>query len=187
VARTRRFFRHKRTVEGVATRFVNETRLFFADKSDTRWLTFVEQRLCLRFATPEVPQRHSDGDGVWRSIASGWRWRDIDGEPLTKDRISGALTQLASYRGTLFRVERTAYAAGRINGQKPPEEEEAITAPAKLRFAVVGLMRLLGPKDFVLLLELIFAASGWRRLSAVGNVQKSIDIELSITRERALV
>jgi hypothetical protein len=36
---------------------------------------------------------------------------------------------------------------------------------------------------------LVFAASGWRRLSAVGNVQKTIDIDIELpsTRERAFV
>jgi hypothetical protein len=175
--------------KGVATRFTNESRLFFEDSGSTLWITFFEQRLFWGFASPEPPQHHSDGNGVWRTIVDGWRWEDINGEPLTKDRLSGALTQLASYRGTSCRVEKAAYIIGRINGQKTPEVENAIAAIAQMKSAVVGLMRLLGPKDFELLVELVFAASGWRRLSAVGNVQKTIDIDIELpsTRERAFV
>ena len=35
-----------------------------------------------------------------RAVNSGWRWADVHGEELTKERLSGALTKLAAYRGT---------------------------------------------------------------------------------------
>jgi hypothetical protein len=50
-------------------------------------------------------------------------------------------------------------------------------------------MRQLGPNDFELLVDLVFTASGWRRLGVVGKTQKTLDldIELPSTNERAFV
>jgi hypothetical protein len=50
-------------------------------------------------------------------------------------------------------------------------------------------MRLLTWQDFELLVDLVFANSGWRRLGQVGRVQKAVDIELSLptTGEKAFV
>src|ERR1700691_4170920 len=78
---------------GTATRFPNETRLFFEDRGSTLWLTFVGERLCWGLLTKDPAMRHEDGDGVFRSVAGGWRWRDLSGEILTKDRLSAGLTE----------------------------------------------------------------------------------------------
>lgn len=51
------------------------------------------------------------------------------------------------------------------------------------------MMRRLTPGDFELLVDLIFAASGWRRLGGVGGTAKLVDMELLLptTGERAFV
>jgi hypothetical protein len=58
-----------------------------------------------------------------------------------------------------------------------------------MKKSVAELMTLLIPKDFELLVELIFSTSGWRRLGAVGNTQKTLDLDMSLpsTGERAFV
>ncbi len=50
-------------------------------------------------------------------------------------------------------------------------------------------MTLLTWRDFELLVELVFSQSGWRRVSASGGTQKTIDIELVLptTGETAFV
>lgn len=55
--------------------------------------------------------------------------------------------------------------------------------------AIKDLMRLLQWRDFELLVELVFAQSGWRRVSASGGTQETIDIELVLptTGEAAFV
>ncbi len=54
---------------------------------------------------------------------------------------------------------------------------------------IVPLMRLLTWQDFELLVDLVFANSGWRRVGQVGKTQKTVDIELVLptTGERAFV
>jgi hypothetical protein len=175
--------------QGEATRFTHETRAFFEDDGTTLWITFVGERLCWGSLTSSPPERHLDGQGVWRTLAGGWRWTALQGEPLTKDRLSGALTQLAAYRGTSCNVKAADYLIRRINGEKTPDVERAVAALAAMKASVLDLMRLLGPRDFELLVDLVFSTSGWRRLGVVGKTQKTLDLDLLLpsTGERAFV
>ena len=181
-----------------ATRFTNETRLFFEDDGTTLWITFVGERLCWGFLDPAVPaERHADGDGVFRPVVDRWCSRDAMGAELTKDRLSGALTQLAAYRGTSCTVRarsRTGidvadYVIRRIKGETRPSVERALAATREMRKAAIGLMKDLGPKDFEILIDLIFSSSGWRRLGPVGRTQATLDLNLVLptTGERAFV
>ena len=175
--------------KGTATRFTKELRLFFEDDGTTLWITFMNERLYWGFvdSAPAVP--HADGDGVWRTIRNGWRGTDAQGNPLTKDRLSGALTKLAAYRGTSCDVDVAQYVVRRINGQKSPEVERALAASKEMQSSVLALMRLLTPQDFELLVDLVFTTSGWRRVGAVGKTQDTLDIDLLLpsTGERAFV
>lgn len=175
--------------KGTATRFTNETRIFFEDDGATLWITFMGERLCWGTLEPSPAERHADGHGVWRTVVGGWRWSDLKGEQLTKDRLSGALTKLAAYRGTSCDVDVVDYVIRRINGQKTPEVEHAVAALEKMRASVLELMKLLGPQDFETLVDLVFSTSGWRRQGIVGKTQKTLDLDLILpsTGERAFV
>src|SRR5262249_51996298 len=151
------------TDKGTATRFTNETRLFFEDDGSILWVTFVGERLGWGFLEPGPAEPHGDGDEVFRKVKGGWRWADLTGEPLTKDRLSGALTKLAAYRGTSCEVDVAEYVVRRVNGRKTPEVERAVVALEEMRGSVLGMVRLLGPKDFETLVDLVFSLSGWRR------------------------
>src|SRR5713226_1429672 len=70
--------------------------------------------------TASPPEPHDDGDGVWRTVAGGWRDSDRNGERLTKDRLSRALTKLAAYRGTSCNVD-----VGRLRNRSNQRREEA--------------------------------------------------------------
>jgi hypothetical protein len=177
--------------KGNATRFTNETRAFFEADESTLWLTFVGERMYWGFLDESPAEPHADMKGTWRPVRGGWNSTDIAGSPLTRDRLSGSVTKLTAYRGTSCRVEPSVadYVVRRINGQRTPEVERALAAAEGLREAVVALMRLLGPRDFELLVDLVFSASGWRRLGIVGKTQKTLDLDLLLpsTGERAFV
>jgi hypothetical protein len=185
---TRSFIASGRT-KGTATRFTNETRLFFEDDGRTLWITFVGEQLYWGLLAPGAPEKHKDGHGVWRAVADGWRCTDVTGEPLTKDRLSGALTKLAAYRGTSCDVDVADYVSRRVNGQKTPEVERAVAAMEVITRSARELMSLLGPRDFETLVDLVFSTSGWRRLGIVGKTQKTLDLDLVLpsTGERAFV
>jgi len=175
--------------KGTATRFTNETRLFFEDEGSILWITFIHEQLQWGFLKPKAAVRHESGDGVFREVEGGWLSTDINGEPLTKERLSGAVTKLAAYRGTSCDVDVADYVIRRINGQKTPEVERAVAALEELKASVLGMMKLLGPKDFEMLVDLVFSISGWRRLGDVGKAQKLLDLDLVLpsTGERAFV
>lgn len=175
--------------KGTATRNTNETQQFFEDHGSTLWITFVGERLYWGFVTDSPPERHSDGDGVWRTVADGWRCTDIKGEELTKERLSGALTKLAGYRGTSCRVDVADYVSRRINGRKMPEVELAVRRYEDLKRSTQELLKLLGPYDFETLVDLVFSTSGWRRQGPVGRTQKTLDLDIVLpsTDERAFV
>ena len=174
---------------GTAANFTKQVRLFFEDDGTTLWLTFVGEHLCWGFLAPGAPAPHADGHGVLRAVAGGWKRTDAAGEPLTKDRLAGSLIKLSAYQGTSCDVDVADYATRRINGQKLPQVERAVAALAELHYAVLGMIRLLGPKDFEVLVELIFSTSGWRRQGVVGKTQATLDLDLVLpsTGEPAFV
>jgi hypothetical protein len=174
---------------GIANRFANELQLFFEDDGSTLWVTFVGERLYWGFVDQSRPAKSPDGDGVFRCIRDEWRWKDIHDEPLTKDRLSGALTKITGFRGTSCDVDVSDYVIRRINGDKTPEVERALVASAAMKAASLGLMKLLGPRDFELLVDLVFTTSGWRRVGVLGKTQKTLDLDLVLpsTGERAFV
>lgn len=175
--------------EGTATRFTNETRLFFADTGTTLWITFIGERMWWGFIDGSPAKKHSDGDGVYRIISGGWRCEDLRGQVLSKDRLSGGLTQLAAYRGTSCGTDYADYAIRRINGEQTPQLANALDAFVKIKRSAVDLMKLLGWQDFEMLVDLVFTTAGWRRQGVVGKTQKSIDLDLfmPVTGERVFV
>ena len=164
---------HSFTAEGcnnrTAKRFANELRLFFEDNGSTLWITFVGETLYWGVTATDSPEPHADGESVWRPIRDGWQSTDLHGERLTKDRLSGALTKLAAYRGTSCTVDVRDYVIRRINGQKMPEVERALAAVQEMKTCLLGLMRLLTFRDFETLVDLVFSTSGWRRVGVVGG------------------
>ncbi len=176
-------------VKATATHFTNELRLFFEDDGSMLWITFVGERLCWGMVDHAKPAPHADANGVWRSIRDGWQWTDLHGEQLTKDRLSGALTMLTAYQGASCNVGVSDYVIRRINGEKTPEVERALAASKEMKASAIPLMKLLGDRDFELLVDLVFTTSGWRRLGVVGKTEKTRDLDLILpsTGERASV
>jgi len=175
--------------KGTAKHFANQLRLFFEDEGSMLWITFVGERLCWGMVEHAKPAIHADANGVWRPIRGGWQWTDLHGEQLTKDRLSGALTKLTAYQGASCNVDVSDYVIRRINGEKTPEVERALAASEEMKASALGLMKLLGPRDFELLVDLVFTTSGWQRLGVVGKTEQILDLDLILpsTGERAFV
>jgi hypothetical protein len=176
---------------GTATRFTNETREFFTDDGSTLWITFVEQWLYWAFLNPSAPVPHEDGHGTYRAVVGRWARMDLQGRDLTVQRLAGSLTKSASYRGTSFQLssDPANYVIGRINGEVSPVVGRAYAAISEIRTSALELVRLLQPRDFELLVDLIFTSSGWRRITELGRTQKTLDlaVELPSTGEQAWI
>lgn len=176
-----------RSSSGVATRDVNQIRAFYEADAQTVFITFANG--LLHWTRPAGPVELLEDRSHRRSTVDGWHNTSILGTRLSADRLSGKLLKVQMFRGTICDVQAADYLLRKINDLLSPEVTVAEEAESALINALVGLMRLLTWQDFELLVDLVFSSSGWRRVSAVGGVQKTVDFELvlPVTADRAFV
>ena len=150
---------------------------------------FVGERFYWGFLEDDVPEPLSADQSTVRRIEGGWKCVDRNGKDLLKSNLPGSITNLAAYRGTSCSVKAADHVVRRINAELSEEVRLAEARRADLIDALVPLIRRLGPKDFEVLVELIFGASGWRRVDATGGTRKLLDLDLELpsTGERAFV
>jgi hypothetical protein len=178
---------------GTATRYSNEVREFYTAGADVLWITFADGRMWWCFADAEIVQ-NTTGDpeatgSRYRKAINGWNDKDLFGRKLLINELRGSLTTTAGFRGTICRVGEFDYLLRRLNGDETTTTKTARDARSALINAMIHLSRGLHWKDFELLVELVMTQGGWRRVSATGGTQKTIDLELELpfTGARALV
>jgi len=172
---------------GKATEYTNQVRMFYTDDEQTLWITFHLGKLYWCFASKDV-QELPDGTRIRRTLAP-WSCQDVDGKVLLFDNLSGALTKVQGFRGTICEVAQAAYLIKRLNGECTQEVGHAKACLKTLEGALQPLIQNLGWKDFELLCDLIFTQAGWQRVSVVGKTQKTVDLELlsPVSARRAAV
>jgi hypothetical protein len=173
---------------GEATKIVNQIKDFYTLGADALWITFYKRKLYWCMADPEVVELTPGGSRIRRAL-NGWRYTDLAGHTLFTDGLSGRLTQVQGFRGTICRVHERDYLLSRLNGDVLPDVQTASEDLAALKRSVMPLIQRLNWKDFELLVDLIFSRAGWQRLSPLGKTEKSIDLELMlpVTGDRAFV
>jgi hypothetical protein len=173
--------------KGKATEFTNQVRTFYTADEQTLWITFWKRKLYWCFASQDVEEL-ADGTRMRRTIGK-WSCKDASGHELLVDNLSGALTKVQGFRGTICGVVQGPYLLKRLNGESLQEVEDTVTALGTLEDMVEKLVCCLGWKDFELLADLIFARAGWQRTGALGRTQKTVDLELlaPVTGKRAIV
>lgn len=183
----REFWQVKREDPGAAARDMNQIRFFYETPETDLFITFSNG--LMHWCRPKGPVEVLPDGNRRRATVDGWRSESVSGTRLSSERISGNLTKVQMFRGTICQVKPFAYLLRKLNDELSPEVKAAEEAEAALMAAVIGLMRLLTWQDFELLVDLIFAGSGWRRIGEVGRTQKTVDLELILptTGERALV
>jgi hypothetical protein len=154
---------------------------FYKSGADCLWVTFARDHLWWTFAAPEVKwlgsKNSARGDRVRKSIG-GWKNKDLNGKLLTIQSLSTKLTRVRNYRRTICAIEASEYLLGRINGIEDPIVVAATKAREALIDAILIALRSLTWADFETLVDIVFARSGWHRISPVGGKQKSVDLEL---------
>lgn len=169
---------------------LGELRTFYEQGPDCLWITFAGGRLWWTFAEAEV-QEAENGERTRRALG-GWSSQDVRGAPLMLTGLSSRLTKTAGYPRTICGLEPDveAYLLRRLNCDEDPLLGRAEAAKTELLEIAENLISGLDWRDFEVLVDLIFADSGWRRIGAVGgNTQADSDLILqqAATRERALV
>lgn len=160
-----------------ATKIVNQTKDFYTLGSKTMWITFYDRKLYWCFAQPKVIELEPGGSRV-RKVTNRWNCEDNFGNVLFLDSLSGKLTRVVGFRGTICKVHEWSYLLSRIKGESQEDTKKAETAFESLTNALVPLIQKLNWKDFELLVDFIFSRGGWQRRSRLGGTEKSIDLEL---------
>lgn len=166
---------------GKARDAVREIRDFYTLGSDCLWITFADGHLCWAFADPEVTWLgiEEDGQGArMRRTIDGWHKDSIIGNPLRIDGLSTFLTQVAAYRQTICSIKASDYLLRRINGIEEPVVARAAEVRAAMIAVAAEMIAGLHWADFETLVDLIFARTGWQRISRVGGSQADTDLVL---------
>ncbi len=144
-----------KTVQTATTSHKNQIRKFYEEPSSTMWITFYNSKLWYCYADSKITY-NSDG-----TKESNWSDRDSQGNVLFIQFLSGRLTKVQGFRGTICDVKEKDYL----------------------------LHKKLNHKDFEVFIDLIFRSAGWSRIGHIGSTIKTIDIELlaPVTNERAVI
>jgi len=173
--------------EGKATEATNQVKAFYTSDEKTLWITFYQRKLWWCFTSHQVLEL-PDESRIRKTLAP-WSCKDLRSHDLHFDGLSGALTKVQGFRGTICKVREAKYLLDRLNGNRPTEVCEAEKCLITLEASIEKLISRLGWKDFELLCDLIFTQAGWQRISPLGKTEKTIDMELQspVSHKRAVV
>jgi hypothetical protein len=144
---------------GKATEYTNQVRAFYELDKTTVWITFYQRKLFWCRVSSEVIEWPDDKTRIRRTIGK-WSSQDITGRELHIDNLSGTLTKVQGFRGTICRVDAADYLLKKINGEVSPEIIEAEKSLHQLERSLEILIQKLGGKDFELLTDLVFTQAG---------------------------
>lgn len=172
---------------GAASRDLNQIRDFYELSEADIWVTFYRRKMYWCHAHKEVYELE-DGSRI-RKVIGSWSCLDKNGSPLSIENIDGRITKVQGYRGTICGVELPEYLLRKINGEVQPEIQSTKEALEALKRNVEDLIKGLWWHDFELLVDLIFAQSGWQRISVLGKAEKDIDLDIfsPVSQKRAFV
>lgn len=173
-----------RSSKGAITRDVNQIKEFYETGEDVLWITFHENCLWWCFSTPEVTLELDNRKT--RPVVEKWCSTDIKGIKLTYDRLRGSLVSIQGYQGTICSVRDSNYIIDKINNKTDPDLEKMEVTYQELKHYIIKLIKRMHPDDFEILIDLIFRQAGWQRISKIGGVQKTLDLDLisPISEER---
>lgn len=163
--------------KGVGTRDYNALRLFCESTNEDIWITFYASKLWwTRVGEKKI---FEDSISKYRhTFENGWSDEDCDGKTLFINRISGIISKLQGFRGTICRVEELDNLYRLLNNEPSIEYNKISNSKTELVDHIVRGLKHLHWKDFETLVDLLFRNAGWRRISLVGETMKSVDMEL---------
>lgn len=173
--------------QGTTSRDIKQIMDFYELSDSDIWVTFYKRKMYWCHAEKNVIEL-DDGTRI-RKVIGAWQCEDKNGIPLAIENIDGRVTQVQGFRGTICDVHLPEYLLRKINGELQPEVEAAKTSLMELKGNIENLIKGLWWKDFELLVDLIFAQSGWQRISVLGKTEKDIDLDVfsPVTQKRAFV
>jgi len=172
---------------GVATTDLNALRMIIESQPDDIWITFHQAKLWwTQLASTPVEE---DSESKFRRTAQPWSDRSLTGRLLVINDLPGKIAQLQGFRGTVCRVQYIDLLRRTLNGVRSPLATAISAQRAVLCQHLVTAIRELHWKDFETLVDLVFRAAGWVRVSVLGQHAKAYDLELRepVTGDRYVV
>ena len=170
-----------------ATSYTNQIRSYFEDCGNTLWIAIEDGYLYYGFTVGKPIADSADEifDGVNLSShklmdANGWRRIDAKNNELKVNELSSRLTKVVGYQSTTcgFDEKNTEYLRNRLQGIFNPITIDVAKTLDTLKLQILEMLKHITPKDFELLVQLIFANSGWRQLFATGGARQTVDLEI---------
>ena len=161
-----------------ATSATNQVRAFFEAGDDTLWITFFGGFMYhARLSNSSRPVISNELRGCTRAIAGAWSNRDEQNKELKVENLSGNLTKIRGYKGTSCTLsnDQFDYLLTRLSGKVPSYIERINKSQEELIDGVKSAIKTLQPKDFELLVEILFSTF-LRRIGKAGGSEKFIDI-----------
>lgn len=162
-----------------ATKDKNEIAHFYNQGEDTIWITFSKRHLWWCLLENKI-ERQEDGTHK-RECLDGFLWsnKDLDGNLLGFDRVSGKILKTKGYQRTIRNMsEVNRRLIDLINGEESNELIQAKGAKKSFVSSVEKLVNDLHEYDFEILIDLIFRELGLKRSSVIGKTEKDIDLDL---------
>lgn len=159
---------------------LRQVQAVFGDDGSTLWITFHKRVMYWGHIDPDRVPEPFPGGSTHFMRAPGWidRTTDPTEARLLMDDLAGHLGKVTQYRGTICTPQDPAYVRRRIAGSESKLAEDARKAIVELEQSIAEMIRQLTPYDFEALVDMTFAASGWRRLGAAGKTEQDIDLVL---------
>jgi len=169
---------------GAAKRDFQMLKTFCESTSDDLWVTFYSSKLWWCRLNDEKIK--ADEISKYRRTKDGWKNKDILGNHLITNQITGRLAQLQAFRGTICGVKPIVDLNHLINADSSAEYKEILQIKNTIVKQLEKGIQRLHWKDFEILVDLIFRQAGWKRISVIGETMKGVDLELmeNITKDR---
>jgi len=173
---------------GAARRDLNQIRDFYELSEDDLWITFYKRKMYWCHAKKEVKEIDKHGCRV-REVLGSWSCKDKKGNTLYIENLDGRVTKVQGFRGTICGVELSEYLIRKINGEVQPDVQATKDVLVSLKSNIESLIKGLWWNDFELLIDLVFAESGWQRISVLGKREKDIDLDVfsPLSQKRAFI
>jgi len=177
---------HKDKPASVATTDLNGLKIIAESVLDDIWVTFYQAKLWWARLTGPVEQ---DEVSKFRHTVNPWSDHTENGRLLIVNDLPGKISQLQGFRGTVCRVRYPDLLRRTLNGTRSEIATAISDQRAKLADHLTNAIKELHWKDFEILVDLVFRAAGWVRVSVLGQHAKAYDLELRepITGERYIV
>ena len=155
---------------------LNALKIIAASSGEDIWITFHKAKMWwTRLTSGPVEQ---DSISKFRRAAEPWCDHAADGRLLVINALPGKISQLQGFRATVCRVRYGDLLRRTLNGTRSALATAIRDHREILAQDLTEAIKELHWQDFETLVDLVFRAAGWVRVSVLGQHAKAYDLEL---------